>query len=48
MCKLRFYVTALIIKGDVRLFGHRSVLFREVTEKQGKFSDIAGKRKSQM
>lgn len=48
MCKLRFYVTALIIKGDVRLFGYRNVLFHEVTEKQGKFSDSAAKRKSQM
>lgn len=44
MCKLRFYVIALIIKGDVRLFGYRSVLFQEVMEEQDKFSDITGER----
>lgn len=45
MCKLRFYVIVLIIKGDVRLLGYRSVFFHEVTEKQDKFSDVTGERK---
>ena len=44
MCKLRFYAIALITKGEVRLFGYRSVLFHEVTEKQDKFSDITSER----
>lgn len=44
MCKLRLCVIALIIKGDVRLFGYRSVFFHKVTEKQEAFADITGEK----
>lgn len=44
MCKLRFCVIALIIKGDVRLFGYRSVFFHKLTEKEETFADITGER----